>query len=195
MRQSAIILLTVLTLLAPTAYGAATSGDSNYEVEVLVFENRLPELEGGELWTQDTTEPLGPEVKEAVTVGAALKESDLTPAAAALELDGRHRILTHKRWLQSADAKSNTKLMRINSGTGELDGTFRFYMSRFLHVEVNLAFRELGEPSLYASTEAVPGQIYRIVEQRRIKSKDVNYFDNPKFGVLVRVAPITDKKK
>jgi hypothetical protein len=190
-RQFIIILFAAIASLISTADAATTSGETNYEVEVLVFENRLPELEGGELWTQDRTQPLGPEAAGALTVGAALPESNLTPAAAALEVDGRHRILTHKRWLQSADAKSTTKLMRINNGTGELDGTFRFYLSRFLHIEVNLAFRELGEPTLYGALESVPGQIYRIVEQRRIKSKDVHYFDNPKFGALVRVAPIT----
>jgi hypothetical protein len=53
-----------------------------------------------------------------------------------------------------------------------------------------LAFRDLGEPTLYATSETVPGQIYRIVEQRRIKTKIVHYFDNPKFGALVRIAPI-----
>ena len=190
MRHFTLILFVAITSLIPAVHAAATRGEKNYEVEVLVFENRLPELEGGELWTQDRTQPLGPEIAKALMVGAALPESNLTRAAAALEIDGRHRILTHKRWLQNTEAKSTTKFMRINSGTGELDGTFRFYISRFFHVEINLAFRELGEPTLYRVTEPVPGQIYRIIEQRRIKSKDVHYFDNPKFGVLVRVAPL-----
>ena len=169
---------------------ATTPGGTTYEVEVLVFENRLPELEGGELWTRDTVQPLGPEINDAVTVGTALPESDLTRVAEILENDGHYRILTHKRWLQNTEAKSTTRPMRINSMDGELDGTLRFYLSRFLHVEISLAYSEPGVPTLYTVTPATPGLLYRISEQRRVKRKDVHYFDHPKFGALVRVAPV-----
>lgn len=190
MRRSIIMLWVAVFGPWLAVQAATTPGGTTYEVEVLVFENRLPELEGGELWTRDTVQPLGPEIKDAITVGAALPESNLTRAAEILENDGRYRILTHKRWLQNAEAKSTALPMRINSTNRALDGTLRFYLSRFLHVEINLAFREPGELTLYTAVPAVPGQLYRIREQRRVKSKDVQYFDHPKFSALVRVAPV-----
>lgn len=186
-----MITLWVAVLGPWVAVQAATApGGTVYEVEVLVFENRVPELEGGELWTLDTVQPLGPEINDAITVGTALPESNLTQAAEILENDGRHRILTHKRWLQNAEAKSTTRPMRINSADGELDGTLRFYLSRFLHIEINLAYWESGATTLYTAVPTTPGQLYRVSKQRRVKSKDVHYFDHPKFGALVRVAPV-----
>jgi hypothetical protein len=58
-------------------------------------------------------------------------------------------------------------------------------MSRHLHLDVNLLFRD-------AATASAPGGslVYRLSEQRKLKSQETHYFDHPKFGVLVRVMPL-----
>jgi hypothetical protein len=71
----------------------------------------------------------------------------------------------------------------------ELDGTIRFFMSRHLHLDVNLLFRES-----VAAGEQRGTVVYHLSEQRKLKSQETHYFDHPKFGVLVRVMPL-DKEK
>lgn len=157
---------------------------TTYEVEVLVFETRLPELEGAEVWIQSSKFPAPDTADAAAPTGTP--GSDFAAAATALEKDGNYRVLARKRWVQSGEAKATTKPVRITTGDNELDGTLTFYLSRFLHMEVNMAFQPSG--GLLAGSSAA-NLVYRIMEQRRIKSQDIHYFDHPKFGVLVRVAP------
>lgn len=180
-----IIAIVCLSLLCSSpVFAAATRGPAtnNYEIEVLIFEVKQPELEGSEVWTRDGTRPI--DTSGAIPAGAAPVATELSATAAALRGDGRYRVLLHKRWAQNAEAKSSARPVLLSSGDKELDGTLKFYLSRFLHVELALAF----QPALtQASTEGTSQ--YQINEQRRIKTQELHYFDHPKFGALVRISP------
>lgn len=188
MRYLLAIVVTVLLPAFGVGAAAIPSSTGAYEVEVIVFENRLPDLEAGELWTWTQTskrrangsEPITP---PAITPGA----SELAAAVAALQNDNRYRVLTHQRWVQPAEAKTMTKPILVRDAGGELEGTVLFYMNRFLHVELNLGFQppDAGPNPIAGSAPS----LYRINEQRRVKGQEVHYFDHPKFGVLVRLAP------
>lgn len=168
--------LLLLLALAPAAMpppALAAAGATLYDIEALVFENRQPNLEGGEAWKEtarDTAE-LG---QAALAEGLPTPDSALAKAAKALEAGGRHRVLVHRRWQQAAEAKSETTPLRLQSAGRELDGTARFYSSRFLYVELNLILQGAGEA-------------YPLAEQRRVRLQEIHYFDHPKLGVLVRV--------
>lgn len=168
-----------LTAMLPAANGAPAT--SAYDVEVLVFENHLPDLDGGELWTHDKSRP-APDFSDAVTGPNSISgDSFLGTAAAALQKDGGYKVLSYRRWRQTADEKSATRPMRLRDSDGNLDGAVRFYMSRFLHVDVDVVLKD---------TTAPEGELsYRLSEHRRIKTQEINYFDHPKVGVLVRVTP------
>jgi len=181
-----------LTLLvsSPTVVQAATASgpaSPSYEVEVIVFENRDQDLNGGELWTRDRVKPIGVDLSQAVTVADPPIDSSLSKAAQRIKEDGRYRILMHKRWVQSPEAKSTSQMVRLDDGV-ELDGFVRFYLSRFLHVEVDLALTKPTSGGLFSSETDI-NQLYRLTQQRRVKSQEIHYFDHPLFGALVRVAP------
>jgi hypothetical protein len=172
----------------PVAPLSAASTPTVYEIEIVVFENKLSGLEGGELWRRDTDKALNTEIAEAVTVGEKPPvDSALAVPLAKLANSGQYRILAHLRWTQTAEAKSVSKPVKISSDGAELKGTVRFYLSRFLHMGVNLALKQEGG-GLFNSAEK-EGTVFRLTEHRRIKTMDLNYFDHPKFGALVRVAP------
>ena len=179
------LLLTIFLILAPaTTLYAAPAATNLYEVEVVVFENRLSDLEGGELLGRDRESPAGTKQDEPVVAGVKPPEdSPLSAAVAALEKSGRHPVLAHLRWQQSAEAKSLSKPVQIGSAAGILDGSLRFYLSRILIVELNLALREMQGGG--AAENAT--MVYRLNESRRIKVTETHYFDNPKLGALVRV--------
>ena len=186
-------LLLVLALIsAPGVLSYAAAPSPNvYEVEVIVFENRLPDLEGGELWTQKEDKSASTDMSNAVSAGEQpAADSALSATATALERSGRHHVLAHLRWQQSAEAKSVSKPVKISSPDGALDGALRLYLSRYLLVDVSLTLRE---GAMTAGMPGNPGQgtnAYRLVEGRRVKLAETHYFDNPKFGALVRVSPI-----
>ena len=91
-----------------------------------------------------------------------------------------------------------------------LDGTLRLYLSRFLHLVVDL---ELDAPESQQSTDSrssygdyrspaeyddfgYPRPVrYRIEEDRIFRSGELRYFDHPKFGVLARVTRVEDESE
>lgn len=164
-----------------------TSKETTYEIEVLVFENRLPELAGNELLGQEVAKDRLRSQDQAVLPEPMPGESYLQPVLAdRMARDGAYRILAHARWRQTLDPNSKTPVrpVRMTSATpGELDGTVRFFLSRYFHLDVNLIFSELHGPSAGSAT-------YRISEQRRVKSQETIYFDHPKFGALVRIVAV-----
>jgi hypothetical protein len=196
------VIIIVLLCLVPAFSAWAASSAKNrdlYEVEVVIFQTKLAYLEGEELWARDIVNTKLPGLTDAVTVKDVPSiDSPLWKAAGTLEADAEYHVLLRKRWLQSAEPRSKTKWVYLtNARTGDplqLEGTIRLYQSRYLHVDIELLLREGGvrEASAGKSTDTLP-YVYRISEQRRIRAGKINYFDHPKFGALVWVAPV-DKK-
>jgi hypothetical protein len=190
---------TALILLAPVASATTQPATEpvtrQYEIEVMVFQNIRPELEGGELWMTERINPDIENLDKAITTPAPPREdSDLTKAQEILEKDGNYRILVHKQWIQTGDAPSDAAMIRMNTEDGELDGTFKFFMSRFLHVDLNLVFKEPESRSMFQAGNPDGGNIsYEIRDHRRVRSNEMYYFDHPKFGALVEVKQVETK--
>lgn len=70
------------------------------------------------------------------------RERDLNDSARGLDRR-EYNVLFHEAWRFSAEDKDNAKWILINAGEhhlnrNELEGSLRFYKSRFLHFETNL---------------------------------------------------------
>ncbi len=67
-----------------------------------------------------------------------------------------------------------------------LKGTLTLSKSRYLHLQSNLL--------LHLNADAVSHkdelQDFRLIEKRRIRSKELHYVDHPRFGLLVRVTKV-----
>lgn len=176
-------LIAIISLVFGLTGAVSAAAPSSYNVEVVVFQNQMPELEGGENLASNRPRDLAADLAIAEPPAAVPDESELSAIVQALEKDTRYRILTHQRWTQTAEAKSATRPVRISDAGQKLDGVFRFYLSRFLHVEMNLVLQDGASPN--------PGEtpVYRLQEHRRVRTQELHYFDHPKFGVLVRVTP------
>lgn len=183
--------LSIFLIAAPlTALHAAPAATNMYDIEVVVFENRLTDLEGGELWARNPEKTASAAKDESITAGEKpLTDSPLSAATTALEKSGRHHVLAHLRWKQSAEAKSVSKPVKISNTAGGLDGSLRFYLSRVLLLELNLVLREGQSGGILSGTSEKDAVVYRLNEPRRIKVSETHYFDHPKFGALVRVSP------
>ena len=186
------LFLSIALIIAPViSLHAAPATTNMYEIEVVVFENRLSDLEGSELWTREQGNPLSTEKDDSVVAGEKPPtDSALSAAATALEKTGRHHVLAHLRWQQSAEAKSVSKPVKISNTESGLNGSLRFYLSRFLILDLNLALREAQSGGIFSGASENSASVYRLNEPRRIKVSETHYFDHPKFGALVRVSPV-----
>ncbi|MHB8453191.1 MAG: CsiV family protein [Acidiferrobacterales bacterium] len=197
------IIVIALSLFAITAAHAAPADkDNTYEVEVLVFRNIMPKLAGNELWTRDTVNTVIPDLATAASpIAAPPADPILTDAATVMSSNPRYQVLAHYSWIETADTRSASKPVRITASVSGnphgLDGTVLFYMSRYLHVVVNLLLQESASDASAAGGNPAPNApaIYRISEHRRIRSNETDYFDHPMFGALVRVIPLTKTGK
>jgi len=185
------LFLSIFLMMAPVAaLQAAPAATNSYEIEVVVFENRLSSLEGDELWARERENPASTYKDKPVSAGEnPPADSSLSAAAATLEKSGRHHVLAHLRWRQTAEAKSVSKPVNISNTAGGLGGSLRFYLSRFLIVEMNLALREMQGGEVFSEAAENAAVVYRLNEPRRVKVSETHYFDHPKFGALVRVSP------
>lgn len=210
-RIFAAFYLAFLGLLIPLNSQAAGTGPSSYAVELVVFRNLMPDLEGKEIWSPDRVSTNIPDLDQArVAADSNDDATDIGKAVAILQTNDKYQVLTHKRWIQVADAKSSSPVMRVTDPTDDLDGTVVFYMSRFLHVDVDLLLKDESDKKentapIAAGALPVPVSapgvdsgmnnnsqelVYRIDESRRIRSNQMNYFDHPKFGVLLEITPM-----
>jgi hypothetical protein len=196
--RALLIALTALAAAAAQAAAITVDKENAYRVEVVVFAIDLPGLAGGELWTRETGQPARTLPEDFVLPqGMPRSDSPLFAAAAALAEDARFRVLAQAAWTQTAEARSTTKPVRLRGSNplnpGEVDGTLRFFMSRYLHLDIDLSYADgSGTTAAALPADGAPAEPlrYRIREQRRIKSQETHYFDHPKFGLLVRVTPL-----
>ncbi len=199
--MSRIIVLVLAFFAVATAQAATTDQSStqsnNYEVELLVFRNFLPGLVGNEQWNQDTVNPVIKGLKQAIVpVPAPPADSVLSQAAIALSGSPHYQLLLHDSWIEAGRTRFASHPMRITASEpgdpDELDGTVRFYINEYMHVVLHLLLKEpapnAGSP-LFNSTPASP-VLYRLDDERRIRLNEVNYFDHPMFGVLLRVTRV-----
>ena len=87
-----------------------------------------------------------------------------------------------------------------------LDGTARLRVSRFLHLDLDIEFREPAaagtpQPVAISATSAATGpdpgtptatayQVYTIRQSRQVKIQDLHYFDGPVIAVLALVSRV-----
>lgn len=145
-----------------------------------------------------------------------LTEDELTlgDVIAKFELLDAYDTLMHFGWTQTVFPEMEPKLIEIDSlaePAPGLDGSFTLYLSRYLHLNVDLALekppafddpvaiedpvRSFGDARMGYDlfSTATAGKVrYRIQEDRIFKSGDLRYFDHPKFGVVVKVSRVEE---
>lgn len=140
-------------------------------------------------------------------------ELTMSDIAARLERLDVYRPVMHFAWTQVTLPEEETQpieLQALSEPPTGLDGSFMLYLSRYLHLVVDLSLaREpffdapvaIGEPAqihsdgrIGADYDApVPGPVrFRIHEDRIFKSGELRYFDHPKFGVLAKITRVEE---
>ncbi|MFK8068456.1 MAG: CsiV family protein [Gammaproteobacteria bacterium] len=178
----------ILLFFSITNVAAETA---QYNVEILIFEQTHQQGIDGEQWRklddqQEST--LTKDVLNAVPLNGAgesviveLSSTSLTLADTREKLNNTtdYRVLYHKAWYQTVRDKDQTTAVWIE--IPELKGTINLHKQRFLHFNADLTF------------DSTFGEV-KLEQSRRLKSKELHYFDHPLFGMLVRVVKIDSDK-
>jgi hypothetical protein len=91
----------------------------------------------------------------------------------------------HFGWTQATWPKEETEpisLHRFGRPPADLDGSLTLYLSRFLHLVVDLELSAASEAPVY----------FRIEEDRILRSGELRYYDHPKFGLLAKVTHVEE---
>jgi len=240
MRRATTTIVMTLAWAAAAAQTIAEPEEaefSRYTVEVIIFEYAedvsvgterfLPEVPPpgpddvpaeGELVFSDTdagvaVEDRLPDLGEPEFVLNAEDEFTMTDVASRLNRLDVYRPVMHFAWTQVTRPEEQTQpidLQALAEPAEGLEGTFNLYLSRYLHLVVDLSLEQrsgLADPFAidnsvpvfsdgrggagYDELQSAPVR-FRIFEDRIFKNGDLRYFDHPKFGVLAKVTRVEE---
>ncbi len=174
-----------------------------YQVEIIVFQHQdqsrntaeVPAADRGPvLLPAETAVPLRPEPNflllspRSVAPAQALPSQtlQLNRVLSRLQQLDAYQPLAHFGWLQVATAKGDAENYWLDATIPEttgLSGFLKVYKERFLHLAVDLQF--LPRDGSAAS--------FSISESRRLRDEELQYFDNPRFGVIASVRRVQDE--
>jgi len=133
-----------------------------------------------------------------------------------LNNNSSYKILTHLAWIQPVSAPRFAKPVQITGGTlytsdgqvvlpepggdlnayagdyQQLNGTITISVMKYLQIQTNLLLTEPGyQIPQQADAEGKTASLisFPMNQTRRTKSKDLNYFDHPLYGMLIEITP------
>lgn len=210
---SVVYRLAVIALLGSLAW-PALADDRWYNVEVLVFARSQDESFGQSIRQNPVQQPANavrlndvdndrvPSVRSAWLEDGAWQTLDeearvLRHMFSRMRGTGDYHLLFHEAWRQPINQKSEMPAILLdappNAAFGEMTAVLTFSRSRYLHVDAQvwLTPSASDEPFRNFESDEEDGQAnfgnMMIQEQRRIRRDNVNYFDHPAFGMLVRI--------
>ncbi|HEX5047446.1 MAG TPA: CsiV family protein [Gammaproteobacteria bacterium] len=142
---------------------------------------------------------------EAGTSGFRLlrpEELQLNTEWRKLERVPTYVALAHGGWVQPGLPEDQAMAVDLALlGVMNPSGTVRVHLSRFLHIALDLTYRDTLHGA-QASAPASGGGLaevdiaprYGLAAQRQTRSGELQYFDHPAFGVLVKVTPVQAPK-
>jgi hypothetical protein len=125
------------------------------------------------------------------------EELQLTSQYRVLERNSQaYAPLLHGGWVQPGLPEADARPIDLAMlGARNPMGTIRLYLSRFLHVNLDLSYQDVAAAPVAPSpanelTELPIAPRYRLVDDRRTNSGELHYFDHPAFGVLIKITPV-----
>lgn len=214
MRRTIATIFLLLSLLAANAQTPQEGADQDprrYTVEMIVFTYAQDIGTGGEVFVADPApdetdagdlvvagvEPVSVKpVKFPDTGFVRLLRSDFTMTDIRRRLDrlSAYQPVMHFGWTQAtypAELTRDIELTSLTAPASGFGGTVKLYLSRFLHLVVDLQMDADNEQMTDTFTPAVSHR-YRIQEDRIFRSGELRYFDHPKFGVLAKVTRVEE---
>jgi len=188
------------------------SPPKQYEIELLLFRN-LVQNDGGEAWPIDYSawfdeleeEDVGldpdlqanPESNDETGGTQWLPRNALRLRAhwQTMKNSARYRPLAHVAWRQVVVDRQRAEAITLPSTLSAeaepepyIDGTVRVAVERYLHLYLDLQLHSYSGVDEFELLEYENPE-FRLREHRRMRSKELHFFDHPRFGVLALITP------
>lgn len=170
--------------------------DQWYHVELVVFEQlntgtdeQWPQMSGNAI-----TASLAPGMANSLIQPAT--NNTLNSIASRLSSSSQYRVHYHQSWQQYIMRKGSAKAVKISSANGLIEGTVRLDKASYLHASLNLWLKQnTGQVNSWSDDASTGTNINaprnpHLVESRRIRSNELDFFDHPKMGALLKITPI-----
>lgn len=220
MKKLTYSLLSLLLILPAVAQEPADDIEEQeirrYTVEIIVFKYAEDVSSGSEVFLGDKIEfdedeleilALRPfrsvgEFKPLPDIEFVLLEEEdyqLTEALGRLQRLDAYEPIMHFGWTQATWPEEQTEplsLYRFASPPADLHGSLTLYLSRYLHLVVDLQLdNPVASPLDYSTIQPQRGPVrYVINENRILKNGELRYYDHPKFGVLAKVTRVEEEE-
>lgn len=170
-----------------------------YQVDLIIFETTALKGWTEEHWSEDIDII---DTEDTITVSSLPENQFMLKEQAAKMTPARgYKILYHQSWILQGKALKNAKPMLIEAHPekdheSRIEGTMTFYKSRFAHVRLNLELERKIPAKVREKfaqqqnlDEATLPEFWRfnLKEARKVKSKQLHYFDHPIFGAIVKI--------
>jgi hypothetical protein len=152
---------------------------------------------------------------------AEIKQSTFKNYIKRIKRDGKRQVILETRWIQPVLDPATTQVARITDLPGDpgisngaqaaggrnglsttgtatndlpqpvIDGFVRFYLDTQYTLEADIRYSPPYRPSILDEQPLTGPASFRINEKRKMKSGELNYYDHPKFGMVLLVTPVT----
>jgi len=214
-----LILMTSLVLLSIHSISFAT--ETGYEVELIIFEDTSSRYLKSEDWTyndmllhSDINSSASAQKKDPEYTQLNWESAKLKSQFEKLSNNSNFKILINKRWKQTGLDRKETFNIPLNSMPEKetdvslqnvtqdiqqnlhvtesyITGNVKLIMSRYLHFNINLKYFKPQTDNL-GNRELIS---YPIVNERRMKSREIHYIDHPLIGIVVLATPYKIKEE
>ncbi|NND65153.1 MAG: hypothetical protein HKM24_04220 [Gammaproteobacteria bacterium] len=147
-----------------------------FHIEIVVF--KQPTDYSNEQVALDLIEPVNSDPAGAYqTLNTSSRR--LSRVVQKLEDRGDHPVLYHTAWRQAGVSRKSSPIKAVEEmvGGASLQGHVRVHRARYLFMEVDLVLDDSN------------GERFQMKQTRRMRSKELHYFDHPTFGVLAIAYP------
>ncbi|AFI84079.1 hypothetical protein Q7A_1241 [Methylophaga nitratireducenticrescens] len=184
--MKSLSLIRSLFFVALMSFGVAAQAQQWYHVELIVFEVLNPsDNEQSPVFTLQDPAPLKVGMANKIIQPAGNK--NLTDISQRLRNSAGYRVISHQTWQQAVGSRSRAQAVAIDSD--RVQGQVRFHIATYLHASLDLWLQD-GVRSVESNSYHTLHQP-RLVELRRIRSKQVHYFDHPRFGAILQLIPVS----
>lgn len=197
------------SIFTVSAHAADTEAPPKFQVELIVFESLALKGWTEEYWPENLNIMDLGEDELSTAPRVAPKYLMLNNEVSKMTTRIGYHVLFHQAWIVDALPEDQSKPMLVSvlpedDNDSRLEGTLRFYKSRYPHVVLNLELEHKIPYRIrdeFAKNENLPeDQLpefwrFQLHESRKINSHQLHYIDHPVFGALVEIKYLPNYKK
>lgn len=188
----------IICFIISTQISADTdTTDSNpYQVNIIIFEHITQQALNSERW---------PAITDLPDLENNTELQLLTSENSQLQIENRrfsrkiaqknnYKVLANIAWQQEIPVTRHAKPIHISGD--KIDGTITINRDRYFNIKINLILTESTKYLYSIDSENYPNTAnnefisFQMKQTRRMRSNELNYIDQPLFGMLIKIVPI-----